>query len=191
MISFPKTVTGKQTEKADARCLIKSAPGSLGSGSRKTGGFTLIEVLVVVVTIALLYALITVNYLGAAYSASLGGTIDTLVSDLRRAQLKAMTGQTEGNSTHDRYGIRFGTTSYTLFRGTYNAASPANLVVNLGDNIRISADAFPNSEIIFAAISGEVEGFVPGSDNLTLRNTQNGAQYTLTVNRYGTVESVN
>lgn len=155
-------------------------------------GFTLMEVAVVMSLLTLLFGFVWVNLLGSKDSASQNTSVDILLSDLRGQQLKAMLGDTEGRIGHDAYGIRFGTTNYTLFHGsTYVPADPTNFTVALGDNERFQSIAFSGSTLVFASVSGEISGFVPGADSIVLENSSANTQKTFRLNKVGTVYSIN
>lgn len=155
-------------------------------------GFTLMEVAVVMSLLTLLFGFVWVNLLGSKDSASQNTSVDILLSDLRAQQLKAMLGDTEGRIGHDAYGIRFGTTSYTLFHGsTYAPADPTNFTVSLGDNERFESVGFPGSVLVFASVSGEIDGFSAGADTIVLRNSSANTQKTFLLNRIGSVYAIN
>lgn len=136
--------------------------------------FTLIEFIVVAGIIAVLSAFITVNLLVSRQSASQQSTLNSLLADIKNQQLKAMT-------TAGFFGLYFESNRYTLFSGSaYSAPDPQNFVVSLDPSLTLSA-TFPSSILVFSAGSGEITGFVAGSDSLTL-----GTE-TLVFNRYGTL----
>lgn len=155
-------------------------------------GFTLMELTVVMSLLSLLFGFVWVNLLGSRDSASQNTSVDLLVSDLRAQQLKAMLGDTEGRIEHDAYGIHFALTSYTLFHGvSYITADPTNFTVNLGDNEQFQSVAFPGSTIVFASVSGEVDGFSQGANSIVLTNTMANTQKIIQLNKTGTVYAIN
>jgi hypothetical protein len=125
----------------------------------------------------------TINLAGAKQQASLSTTVDTLVSDLREQQLKAMVGDTEGSGSGSasNFGIHFGTTNYTLFRGTYGTG---NFIVNLGDQMQVGT---PGTEVVFTKGTGEIGG----TFQVTLKDVSNSNTKTITLNRYGVVTVIN
>ncbi|MBI4033246.1 MAG: type II secretion system protein [Candidatus Blackburnbacteria bacterium] len=151
-------------------------------------GFTLIELLLVMGIFAILAALATVNLLRPQTQASVSSTTQVLTADVKGQQLKTMAGDTEGQTAPGPQGIYFEAARYTLFQGSaYSAGDPANKVVNLENNLTLTGINFPTSQLVFARRSGEVAGFVAGSDSVTVQNTQSSEQKTITVNRYGTI----
>ena len=153
-------------------------------------GFTLAELIIVMGMLAVLTVLTTVNLLRPQHQASTLAAVATLIADLRQQQLKAMLGDTEGSGTPASYGVFLNTNNYTLFRGsTYAAGNPSNFSVSLESPIQTTT-AFPNSQIVFQAGSGEVAGFTPGSNTISVTNIYSSTISTLTINRYGTVASV-
>lgn len=159
---------------------------------QRKNGITLIETSVVIAVIATLFGFITLNLLSSKESASQSTTLDIFISDLRQSQLKAMVGDTEGRVSSDSYGVFIGATSYTLFHGpTYNVSDPTNYTVNLGDNEVFTSVQFSGNLLQFANMSGELVGFVPGANKLSIRNDNNGSQKDIQVNKYGVVFTTN
>lgn len=155
-------------------------------------GFTLIETSLAIAIIATLFGFITLNLLSGKESATQSTTLDIFISDLRHSQLKAMVGDAEGRVDKDSYGVYIEPTSYTLFHGsTYNSSDPTNRTVNLGDNETFSSVQFAGNLIQFASMSGELVGFVPGANNLSIRNGGSGSQKDIQINKYGVVFTTN
>ena len=64
-------------------------------------------------------------------------------------------------------------------------------MVNLGDNEQFQSVAFPGSVIVFASVSGEVDGFSQGANSIVLTNTMANTQKTIQLNKTGTVYAIN
>lgn len=155
-------------------------------------GFTLPEVVIVTGIFLMLFGFIIFNVINLQHRTSVDEAAITFASDIKSQQLKAMEGATEGRTSADIYGIHFDSTSYTLFHGsTYNSADSANLVINLDKNISFNNDLFPNSNLVFLQGSGEVSGFVSGQNTITIQDANASTQKTITINRFGTITSVN
>lgn len=155
-------------------------------------GFTIIELVVVLGVLAITLAVASLNLTGIQNKTYLTTTVSTVVADIKKQQIKAMTGATEGRSDHDAYGIYFEADRYTLFHGAaYSPSELSNSVVMLENNVHVSANTFPSDEIVFDAISGEVEGFTAGQDTITLTNINTNEAKTITINRYGVVTDIN
>lgn len=137
---------------------------------------------------SILSALATVNLLKPQTQASIDSTVEVLIADIKQQQLKAMVGDSEGQASTEPQGIYFETEKYTFFRGhTFNLSDPNNFTVNLETSANISNIAFPSSQVVFLKRSGEVSGYIDGSNTLSIVNTQNGQQKTITINRYGSL----
>ncbi len=153
---------------------------------RKSAGFTLIEMLVVVGIFLVSFSIAALTIYQPQGKASLSTTVVSLVSDLQHQQLKSMLGESEGSATAQTFGIHFESTTYTLFRGaTYSASDSNNFVVNLGQNLVLTNITFPSSQVVFNRRSGEVSGFSSGQASVTIQNTVSNEQQTVMLNRYG------
>ncbi len=135
----------------------------------RTQGFTFIEILVVMGMVGILLALGTVRVADIGRRAPLTSTVTTVLADLRGAQTKAMAG---ANQTSDT--ISIGTTHYTV----------DSSVISLPDHITMTT-TFPGSVIEFTKGSGDVAGFTPGSNTITVTQELTGEAKTITINRYG------
>ncbi len=155
---------------------------------RKQFGFTLVEILVAMALLMTIFVLSSVNLSNLIPKANLRATLEVLVSDMRLQQLKAMSGNTEGTSSVDSYGVYFEPTQYTLFKGfTYSATSSANLVVELPEGVTFSTINVPSSVVLFSQASGEVHNHQPDQSSLILESSVNNQQMTIELNRLGTI----
>lgn len=149
------------------------------------GGFTLLELLVVMALIGILMTLTVVNLVKPQRSASIAGTVDVLVADLRSQQLKAMAGDSQSASSAQAHGIYIEPNRYTIFKGSsYSGADADNFIVQ-PDSITFSTN-FASSQVAFQRASGEPSGFNPSANTITVSNLS-GESKTLTINRYGVV----
>jgi hypothetical protein len=150
------------------------------------------EVAVVVALLSMLFGLVWLNILGSKEHASQNATIDVLLSDIRAQQLRAMLGDTGGRVTSDSYGIRFNTTSYTLFHGpTFVPADPSNQTISLGDQEYFKSVSFPSNQVIFASISGQIVGFSQNASSFILSNASLSTQKNIQLNKLGSVYAIN
>ncbi len=150
-------------------------------------GFTLIEMIVVLGVSAVLLTMITVNLLSGQRSVTKTGVVEQIVADIRSQQSKAMMGENNGTA----FGVHINEDNYVLFNGaTYNAADNTNFAVNLDNNIVLST-AFPNANIVFSAVSGEVTVYVAGQDTITIADATDDSIKILHINRYGVVDTEN
>lgn len=155
-------------------------------------GFTLIELLLVSGMSAILFGLIIFSLVGFRNTSSQQSSTASLVSDIKSQQFKAMMGETEGRADSDNYGIYFYADRYVLFHGSsFNPNDSTNFTVDLPEDLAIESVSFPNSVIIFEKLSGEILGFVPGSDSLTIRALNVNKEIVITLNRYGVITQIN
>jgi prepilin-type N-terminal cleavage/methylation domain-containing protein len=149
-------------------------------------GFTLIELLMVIGIFGILVMVATVNMIKPQVSASIYNATSTLMADIKQQQLKAMLGDTQGETSSQAFGVYFETNQYTLFNGTsYNAGDPNNFVISLQDGMIITNINFPSSQVVFSKRSGEISEYLLGSDNITIRHDSAGEEKTITTNKYG------
>ncbi len=157
---------------------------------KHANGFTLIEVIVVLGVLATLMSVATINVLRLQRHTHIQTTITTLATDLYEQRQRAMTGDTQGRSTQDSYGVHFETDRYVLFHGSsYSAASPDNVSIQIPDPIQMSSTTFPSSDVIFLKGSGQISGYSQTTNTVTLTNTTNSEAVTLVFNAYGTIIS--
>jgi type II secretory pathway pseudopilin PulG len=153
---------------------------------RTKRGFSVIELTVVFAIGLTLLFLASVNLLGVIRRPSLAAAADTLVSDLRQQQTRAMANEAVALSP-TAFGIAFTPGSYILFAGTSMIQNdPANSTIPLSDGIAL-ASTFDNQQVAFAQGSGEVVAASPQEYEITLTDTRNGELRTIIVNPYGVV----
>lgn len=156
-------------------------------------GMTIVEVLLVMGIFAILSGIVTINLLNSKQAASINTSLNTLITDLKQQQLKAMVGDTGGRATVDNYGVYFGSTTYTLFHGTAPQNDSSDLKVTLGDSLQFSTgtNTFTGSQVVFLKGSGEVMNFSSTNNQIIIKDTSSNKQKTLTINRYGVVTAIN
>ncbi len=152
---------------------------------RLEAGFTLVEVLIVMGILIVLLGISLVNLGRPQAAANSNTTVQTLVADLKSQQLAAMSGGTGGTSSAQPYGIYVQGAQFTLFTGSsYSAGDPNNFVESAASGVALST-TLPSSTVIFQKGSGDVQGFVNGSNTITL--TGKDGTHTVTIGRYGGV----
>ena len=151
-------------------------------------GFTLVEVMVSMALLTTIFLLSTITLSNIIPTASICATFEVLVSDMRLQQLKAMSGNTEGNDSVESYGVYFEQDKYTLFRGfSYIASSSANFIVHLPKGVIFEDINLPASAIVFNQASGEVNAYDGNLDKVTVKSTVNNDEMTLELNKLGTI----
>ena len=153
---------------------------------KKYPGFTLIELALIMGIIAILVSFITINLLKPQTTASTASTVQILGADIKEQQIKAMSGDTDGESSTDSQGIYFESNRYTLFRGPNYASGSHYFQVDMDQNLILS-NTLPSSQVVFGKRSGEVANYTQGSDTITLSHSQSGEQKVITINRYGSI----
>lgn len=155
-------------------------------------GFTLPELIVVIGVFSVLLSVIVINLLTAHSNVSLASTIEVLIADIKDQQNKSMAGDTMGTSSNQNFGIYLESNQYTLFHGpSYTPGDSSNFVVELDNTVSFDSISFPSSQIVFSSGSGEINGFVSGSDSLVVKGSTTSQQKTIKLNRYGVVTQAN
>lgn len=158
---------------------------------RSQKGFTLVEIMIVMLISSMLFGVVAYNMVRVQNTTSIQSNVDTLVSDLNSQKSKAMLGATEGRTTTDSYGVYFLPDQYILFHGnSYNSSDTTNFSVELPSNLEVENTTFPNNIIVFSALSGEISGFSPIGNTITLKVGSTSDETTVTINRYGVVTSI-
>ena len=150
---------------------------------RAQNGFSLIEMVVTIGLLSSFLGFITISLLNSQRATNMSVSVETLLSDFRSQQIKAMVGDTEGQSSSNSYGIYFNGSSYVLFRGSsYNASEPSNFTVTLDPQFQFSPSG---RTVVFTRVTGTVSGYSSSQNTVTLSDTSNGASQTMTFNQYG------
>jgi prepilin-type N-terminal cleavage/methylation domain-containing protein len=153
----------------------------------RQAGFTLIELLVVMGIFAITAGIVTVSLVRPQATATAGSSVDELVADIRAQQLKAMLGDSGTGASAQPHGIYVQTNQYTLFMGSsYNASDADNIVISAKEGVSLSS-SFPSSQLIFAKGTGEVSGFVSGSNIVSVESSVTGDLTQVIVNRLGAI----
>jgi len=167
--------------------LIKSFQSQVSS-LKFQQGFTLVELIVVITILSILIGYVTINLTGARNSASIETTSISLLTDIKAQQIKAMTGETQGGTTNDSYGIHFELNRYILFQGdTYSSSDPTNIAIDLDAPLEFSSINLPSPNIVFSNISGEVLDHNSTQDTVILYNPNDNAQKNIEINKYGAI----
>jgi prepilin-type N-terminal cleavage/methylation domain-containing protein len=153
-------------------------------------GFTLIELVVVMVVVATLFGMVMFSLIGTQKTSEVGSAADALISDMASQQTKAMLGA--GTASGTKYGIFFDVNKYTLFQGNfYLSTDPRNFTVNLDSGLAFTNIKFPGSSIIFSSATGTVSGYLNGSNYVSIGESDGSKVETIKVNRYGVVTQEN
>lgn len=148
-------------------------------------GFSFVEIVIIMGIMTLLIMIASFNFFPIKQKTSLSTTVQSLITDIKQQQLKAMSGE----STQ---GIYFDPdqNNYIVFKGaTYLESDPSNFNIPLGDQIITFSVDFSGRQILFAPVSGEISNFLPGN-KIVLQNTVSNEEKSIFFNKYGTVISV-
>ena len=157
----------------------------------KNQGFTLIEITIVMTITILLLTFTTINLINFQQNTYVDTTVEQVVSDIKYQQISAMNGAAEGENSAQQFGIHFETNSYTLFHGnSFDPLEPANFTIAVDTGVSFSSVTFPQNEMLFEKGSGEIVGFVEGSNTITIQDATNTNQTVITMNKLGTITQI-
>jgi prepilin-type N-terminal cleavage/methylation domain-containing protein len=145
-------------------------------------GFTLIELVVVMAILATLTAISSITLFSTRQRTTMNALISSFTADVKSQQLRSMVGESANGMNASDYGVRLQNNSYVLFRDSFGTQ---NSVFNLPDGFEFTTPGF---ETIFQRGSGELAG---GAGSITIRDTTNGRQKVINLNRYGIITGVN
>lgn len=151
-----------------------------------TQGFTLVELMVVMTMFAIITTLSFINISGLISHTSLDETVEQVISDVKRQQLRALSGeQVQGSA---RYGVHFDTNSYTLFSGnSYVPGDSHNSVVTMPANVSFTS-TLPSNTIFFSEKSGEVVSYDSNADRVTINSSASNQSQQLEFNVLGVIQ---
>lgn len=154
-------------------------------------GYTLIETLLVMSIFISLVAIVTLTILNIEPRSAIRLNTTTVIADIKKQQLKALTGATYLGATTN-FGIYFQSDKYTLFAGdNYSGGNASNVEITLPQKTIMSGVTFPSATIVFAKYTGEINNFINGSNTLTFQNSVSNEAQTITLNKLGVITSVN
>jgi len=154
-------------------------------------GFTILETVIVVAIFLTLIALISPAIFNIQSSSTKDSITETLLADIKNQQIKSMTGDTEGRGTPDFYGVYIQPSYYVLFHGqNYSPSEPTNFTTQIDNQFTLTT-TFTQTQIVFATQSGEINGFIPAQNSITVQEIRTGQQKVIQLNKYGTITSVN
>ena len=153
--------------------------------------YTQVELIVILAIIAVLFTVASVGLNSLQQQSYIDNTVETMLSDIKLQQTKAMTGDTSSTGSNSEYGIHFySNNSYTLFKGSnYSSFDSNNFTVTQSSAISITT-TFPQSNLIFAKGSGEVVGFISNQNTITVTNTNDSQNRKITINRFGVITQI-
>jgi prepilin-type N-terminal cleavage/methylation domain-containing protein len=159
--------------------------------NKLNNGFSLIEVILVIVMLSALFGFVSVDYLKTRNRVSLDQTTQLLITDIKNQQLQMMAGKTNSLATNVPYGIYFEQNKYTLFHAlSYASNDTHNFAINLDSDNQFTNINLPNFRIIFASTSGEIQNYNASQNTITISNINNNDQKIITINKYGVITSV-
>lgn len=115
-------------------------------------GFSLVELVIIIAMTAVIAAVVFFSFRGFTNYQVLDKETDIVQSYVDKARVEALNSKSFAD-----FGIRFASTSVTLFQGSAYVASTSNLVRNLPSGVRISTISLTGgvSDMYFNNVTGE------------------------------------
>lgn len=159
-------------------------------GKLKEKGFTLIELLVVMAIIGALTSLTIFSFNKPQQKANLDTYLNTLASDIKSQQLKAMLGDKEGSTSAQKFGLYISDTKYILFAGEdFSEGNPNNLTVQLKGAIKLGT-AFESNKLMFNRLNGELINYDSTKNTITLKDSINQEQVIIGISKQGALKII-
>lgn len=156
--------------------------------NKNQSGFTLIEIIIVISVFTILFAVSTISLTGLIPEANFVSSYQSILSDIKNQQLKAMTGDTNGSGSGSAYGIYLEDDQYTLFKGlAYNPSSSDNVIVELPPGLNITEITFPFASLVFLQVNGEISNYDQLNSSFKLTNTSTSEEKIVNLNKLGVV----
>lgn len=154
-------------------------------------GFTVIELIMVVSIIAVVYSLISFNWVSILPKQNLDSAVEVLVGDLKQQQLEAMSGFDTGGGGLMNHGFYLNTNEYITYEGSsYNPINTSNMTFSLPQGITATTVDITNDDLVFAHTSGE-PNTIGINPQIIVTNQANGEQKTIQLNQLGVVILIN
>jgi len=147
----------------------------------KNKGFTIIELVLVIVIMGILLGLAGIYYNNSQLRADINSQANNIVHYLRLAQSNAVSGLNGVN-----HGIHFESSFYVTFEGdAYDQNSPQNFRMDLPATMTINSIALngSGSDVIFQKGNGETEEY----GSISLNSAQIGKTIPITITAIGTI----
>jgi prepilin-type N-terminal cleavage/methylation domain-containing protein len=161
----------------------------MGRISHPRGGFTLIELMIVLGIIVMLLSLVTFSFRRTWFSGNMEATVDEINQALYKAQVESISGVSEDGTSASNFGVRFEQGMLIVFPGSvYVSGADGNEEISWNEGLRLTTINLPDQSVVFSRVSGEVENYTVGQNSLVLTNSQTGESETLVINRMGTME---
>ena len=150
--------------------------------SRKVG-FTLIEMMVIIMIVGIFSALLLANYRGSQENSQLSGLGQTIAIGVREAQHKAMASQTVRGEVPCGYGLHIDSNgSFFIFasQGEETDCSDDDKEYNIGEEIGLATD-LPQGVSVITALPLDI--FFSPPDPFTYFNGELGDEQKITLAR--------
>lgn len=167
---------------------MKNLTDKIKKNKKHQFGFTLIELIIVIGIFVTLFGISTISLTGLIPRANFVTNYQSILSDLKSQQHKAMVGDTNGAGDGSAYGIYLESNQYTLFAGpAYNPSATDNFTIQLSPGLSLTEINFPSNSIVFLQNNGEVAGFNELTSSFKLISTNTSEEKLIDLNWLGVV----
>ena len=144
----------------------------------KKRGFSLVELIIIIGMTAVIASIVLFSFRGFANYQLIEKEADVIQAFIDKSRIQAISSKNFAD-----FGVRFATTSITLFQGSVYAASTTNFTYNLPSGVQMSAISITGggTDIYFENVTGEPNA----TGTITYRLT-NTASTTKSIIIYGT-----
>lgn len=165
----------------------------------KNPGFTLIEMMIVIMIVGLLSALVFANMRSGGRMIDVNSDAEKLAEVIKQAQMMSLTGQQIGGSRPSGYGVNLDTNTYKLFADD----GVVNQQYDTGSDTLIQTFTLTNgvaltpndADVVFIVPNGSVyiDGILyaisDGFSTITVSHSEEGMSAWVTINSHGEINT--
>lgn len=159
----------------------------------RRGFSSIVEITLVMGILTIIFGIGLISFPRIQQSTNISTVVETFLADFKEQQIKAMTGDADAGALPDYYGIKFDTSSYTLFKGATPSADPDRFTINIPSSIEITTgfkiiiDEYTiyDKQLLFFSGSGQVVQCCTTDSVITFKDVNSNLEKTISVNKLG------
>lgn len=165
--------------------MTREKPDWVRARTTVQGGFSYVELMIGLMLLVILAGIVAMSTGSTITRTQLSAEMSVLLADLKQMQLKSMAGEVFDPGYPPTYGVLITENSYQLFQGA-SAGTGLDLGTFQLEGATLSA-SFDSDQIVFASGSGQITGFEPTQNQITVYKSSSAEQESVTLNSYGVV----